>query len=31
MEASGLGGATATIVLVPGLLSAGIGALIFTG
>jgi H+/Cl- antiporter ClcA len=31
MEASGLGGATATMVLVPGLLGAGIGALIFTG
>jgi H+/Cl- antiporter ClcA len=31
MEASGLGGATATVVLVPGLLGAGIGALIFTG
>ena len=31
MEASGLGGATATIVLVPGLLGAGIGSLIFTG
>jgi H+/Cl- antiporter ClcA len=31
LEASGLGGATATIVLLPGLLGAGIGALIFTG
>lgn len=31
MEASGLGGATATVVLIPGLLGAGIGALIFTG
>jgi H+/Cl- antiporter ClcA len=31
MEASGLAGATATVVLVPGLLGAGIGALIFTG
>jgi H+/Cl- antiporter ClcA len=31
MEASGLGGAMATVVLVPGLLGAGIGALIFTG
>jgi len=31
MEASGLAGATATLVLVPGLLGAGIGALIFTG
>jgi len=31
MEASGLGGATATTVLIPGLLGAGIGALIFTG
>lgn len=31
MEASGLGGATASLVLVPGLLGAGIGALIFTG
>jgi H+/Cl- antiporter ClcA len=31
MEASGLGGATATLVLVPGLLAAGVGALIFVG
>ena len=31
LEASGLGGATATLVLLPGLLGAGIGALIFTG
>jgi chloride channel protein, CIC family len=31
MEASGLGGVTATTVLIPGLLGAGIGALIFTG
>jgi H+/Cl- antiporter ClcA len=31
MEAIGLGGSSATIVLVPGLLGAGIGALIFTG
>jgi H+/Cl- antiporter ClcA len=31
LEASGLGGATATIALLPGLLGAGIGALIFTG
>jgi H+/Cl- antiporter ClcA len=31
MEASGLGGAAATIVLVPGLLGAGIGSLIFLG
>jgi H+/Cl- antiporter ClcA len=31
MEASGLGGATLELVLVPGLLSAGIGALIFVG
>jgi H+/Cl- antiporter ClcA len=31
MEAIGLGGAMATLVLVPGLLGAGIGALIFTG
>ncbi len=31
MEASGLGGATATLVLVPGLLGAGIGSLIFIG
>jgi H+/Cl- antiporter ClcA len=31
MEVSTVGGATASIVLVPGLLSAGIGALIFTG
>jgi H+/Cl- antiporter ClcA len=31
MEASGLGGATATLVLVPGLLGAGVGSLIFIG
>jgi H+/Cl- antiporter ClcA len=31
LEASGLGGATAIIVLLPGLLAAGIGALIFLG
>ena len=31
MEASGLGGATATVVLVPGLLAAGTGALVFIG
>ncbi len=31
MEASGLGGAAATIVMVPGLLGAGIGSLIFIG
>jgi H+/Cl- antiporter ClcA len=31
MEASGLGGAMLRIVLVPGLLAAGIGALIFVG
>jgi H+/Cl- antiporter ClcA len=31
MEASGLGGATASLVLVPGLLSAGIGSLVFIG
>ena len=31
MEASGLGGPTMLIVLVPGLLAAGIGALIFVG
>ncbi len=31
MEASGLGGATLGLVLVPGLLAAGIGALIFIG
>jgi H+/Cl- antiporter ClcA len=31
LEAAGLGGATATMVLLPGLLGAGIGALIFTG
>lgn len=31
MEAIGLGGATATIVLLPGLLAAGIGALVFIG
>lgn len=31
MEASGLGGSTLQIVLLPGLLAAGIGALIFVG
>jgi H+/Cl- antiporter ClcA len=31
MEASGLGGATATVALIPGLLGAGLGSLIFTG
>ena len=31
MEASGLGGATLGIVLLPGLLAAGVGALMFTG
>jgi H+/Cl- antiporter ClcA len=31
MEASGLGGATMSVVLVPGLLAAGVGALIFIG
>lgn len=31
MEASGLGGPTLGLVLVPGLLAAGVGALIFTG
>ncbi|WP_033218859.1 chloride channel protein [Kitasatospora phosalacinea] len=31
MEAAGLGGATMGVVLVPGLLAAGVGALIFTG
>src|SRR4051794_41446154 len=31
MEAAGLGGATATMVLVPGLLGAGIGYLVFLG
>ncbi len=31
MEASGLGGAMLGLVLVPGLLAAGIGALVFTG
>jgi H+/Cl- antiporter ClcA len=31
MEATGLGGATLDLVLVPGLLAAGIGALIFVG
>jgi H+/Cl- antiporter ClcA len=31
LEASGLGGATAAIALLPGLLGAGIGALIFIG
>jgi len=31
MEASGLGGPTLGLVLVPGLLAAGVGALVFTG
>jgi len=31
MEAAGLGGLTASLVLVPGLLGAGVGALIFVG
>jgi H+/Cl- antiporter ClcA len=31
MEASGLGGAMLELVLVPGLLAAGLGALVFTG
>lgn len=31
LEASGLGGTTAAVVLLPGLLASGIGALIFTG
>ena len=31
MEAAGLGGATATMVLVPGLLGSGIGSLVFLG
>ena len=31
LEASGLGGTLATAVLLPGLLAAGVGALIFTG
>lgn len=31
MEAAGLGGATLEVVLLPGLLASGIGALIFTG
>jgi H+/Cl- antiporter ClcA len=31
MEASGLGGATMTMVLLPGLLASGVGALIFLG
>lgn len=31
MEATGLGGAAATAVLVPGMLGAGIGALVFVG
>ncbi len=31
LEASGLGGTTAAVVLAPGLLAAGVGALIFTG
>jgi H+/Cl- antiporter ClcA len=31
MEASGLGGATLSLVLVPGLVAAGIGSLIFVG
>jgi H+/Cl- antiporter ClcA len=31
MEASGLGGPTLTVVLVPGLLAAGVGTLVFVG
>ncbi len=31
MEAAGLGGATMELVLVPGLLASGVGALVFTG
>ena len=31
MEALGLGGATATLMLLPGLLAAGVGALVFLG
>jgi chloride channel protein, CIC family len=31
MEASGLGGAMLELVLVPGLLAAGVGSLVFTG
>ena len=31
MEASGLGGATLTLVLIPGLLAAGIGAVVYLG
>jgi hypothetical protein len=31
MEASGLGGATMTVALVPGLVAAGVGSLIFVG
>lgn len=31
LEASSVGGTTATVVLLPGLLGAGVGALIFTG
>jgi H+/Cl- antiporter ClcA len=31
MEASGLGGARATMVLVPGLLAAGLGSMVFVG
>lgn len=31
MEASGVGGATMTLVLIPGLLAAGIGSLVFVG
>lgn len=31
MEAAGLGGATATMVLVPGLLGSGVGSLVFIG
>jgi hypothetical protein len=31
IEAMGLGGATLTVILVPGLLAAGIGGLVFTG
>ncbi len=31
LEASGLGGTTAMVVLLPGLLASGVGALVFTG
>ena len=31
IEASGLGGATLPLILVPGLIAAGIGSLVFIG